>query len=235
MANFSFYEVDGEQYARVSTILGQLEKPALIPWAVGQAIEYVKKNYNLAEPLEAVLERAKTEYRSVAADAADIGSEIHGLIENYIKNGVDPRGKMRPEVENGFLAFLEWEQTHGVKWLASEKTVYDSGLCVAGTVDAIAEIDGRKYLIDFKSSKAVYDEYKLQVAAYLKMYENEHDFLEGAGILRLDKETGIPEWVDFQKKNWRDEFQRLWQAFSSLADFWYFSKNRRIKNRRTEK
>ena len=169
----------------------------------------------------------------MAADAADIGSEIHGLIENYIKNGVDPRGKIRPEVENGFLAFLEWEQAHGVKWIGSEKTVFDDYIMVAGTVDAIAEIDGKRYLIDFKSSKAIYDEYKMQVAVYTKMYENENDYLEGAGILRLDKNTGLPEWVDFsQKTNWRDEFNRLWLAFAGLSDYFYFSKNRRLKNRR---
>ena len=59
MANFKCYERNGKQYARFSTVKDLLDKPALIPWAVGQAIEYVKKNYNPAEPLEAVLERAK--------------------------------------------------------------------------------------------------------------------------------------------------------------------------------
>lgn len=236
MADFKFYPApNGEQYARFSTVKDQLDKPALIPWAVGLAVEYVRKNNNPAEPLELVLERAKKEYRSVASEAADIGTEIHQMIENYIKTGADPRGEIRPEVENGFLAFLEWEKIHSVKWLHSEIVVLDHDLCVGGTVDAIAEIDGKKYLVDFKSSKAVYDEHKMQIAFYFEAYQREVEPLDGAGILRLDKETGIPEWVDFsQKKNWLDEFERLYEAFTHLANFYYSIKNRRLKNKKTE-
>jgi len=237
MADFKFYPApNGEQYARFSTVKDLLDKPALIPWAVNLACEYVRENYKPAEiGLSEVLEKARTEYRSMAKNAADIGTEIHRLIENYIKTGADPRGEIRPEVENGFLAFLEWEKIHNVKWLESEFVVLDHELCVGGTVDAIAEIDGKKYLVDFKSSKAVYDEYKMQVAFYFEAYQREVEPLDGAGILRLDKETGFPEWADFsQKENWLDEFERLYEAFAHLTRFFYAIKKRRLKNKKTE-
>ncbi|GAH23405.1 unnamed protein product, partial [marine sediment metagenome] len=62
--------------------------------------------------------------------------------------------------------------------------------------------NGKKYVIDFKSSKKFYDEMPLQVSAYRRAYCYEcrlAEHPEGMGVLRLDKETGIPEWKDYSK------------------------------------
>ena len=57
--------------------------------------------------------------------------------------------------------------------------------------------DGKKYVIDWKSSKAIYaSDYGPQIAAYRSTFDD----VEGCGILRLDKLTGEPEWKDFSKR-----------------------------------
>jgi hypothetical protein len=223
------YKLESGEYPSVTTILDILDKPALKQWAVNMAIEYIESQ---DEVTNEILQNAKTEWKNVSQDALDIGSEIHNLIEVYIKEGKDAIGEMKPEVENGFLAFLEWEKENVDKWISSEITVYDNELCVAGTCDSIAVLkDGRKVLIDFKSSKGFYDGYAEQVAIYRYLYEKMTDEkLNGIMVLRLDKETGIPESKDFSK-----QYENKLNAFIKLLDYWYAVKNRRCKNKRTAK
>ena len=39
-----YYELDGKRLYGVTTVLGVIAKPALIPWAVKMAIDYIKDN-----------------------------------------------------------------------------------------------------------------------------------------------------------------------------------------------
>jgi len=220
----SSYKINDITYPSVTTILGILDKSsALIPWAVRLAVKYCEANKD--DPM--VFDRALKEWRKVSEEAMDIGSEIHKLIELYIKDGRDAVGQLRPEVENGFLAFLEWEQENGCEWLQSEMTVINSSAGYAGTLDAIVKFTkgkmaGKTYVIDFKSSKGFYDGYGKQIAAYRFACGQEVD---GMGVLRLDKETGEPEFKDYS-----EGYERKLQAFHALVDFYYADKKRRLKN-----
>lgn len=221
------YTHDGIEYPSVTTVIGILGKgDAFLGWAVKCAVEYIRTaaasgNLDLA----LVLNNALHEWKNTRDEAADIGSECHQLIHKYIKFGRDVTGQLRPEVENGFLAFLDWEKGNAVKWIQTELQVVSRVHGFAGTLDAICEIGGKKYLIDFKSSKAFYDGFDMQLAAYqVAAAEMGHD-TEGCGILRLDKETGLPEWKDYSEKQ-----EQAKGAFLALLKFYYLQKNRRLKN-----
>jgi hypothetical protein len=114
------------------------------------------------------------------------------------------------QVMSGFLAFLEWLGAHKVQSLDAERTVY--GYDWAGTLDLYCKFDGKLYVIDYKSSKAIYDEMRYQVAGYRSAVGD----CEGCGILRLDKETGYPEWVD--TSNTYDEDLSV---FNLLTHLWW--------------
>jgi hypothetical protein len=194
----------------------------LLPWAVNCAVKYIKENGLTEETLD----KAKKEWRTVKDEACDIGSEVHGIIERYIKFGKDTLGELRPEVENAFLAFLEWEKTTGVEWIASECRVYNPSVGVAGCFDAIGRIKGEYILIDFKSSKGFYDTFPIQLGGYLSClnhytlpFEMSH-----AGILRLDKETGVPEWKEYR------DCKRYIDTAEIMAKLFYMLKKRRLKN-----
>lgn len=220
------YAIDGVEYPSVTTVLGLLSKgDALLGWAVKCAIEYIKTNMSDEKPIEEVLELARTEWKNARETAADIGTEIHDKIHKYITYGRDACGEMRPEVENGFLAFLDWEQAHKVKWVQTELQVVSRVHGFAGRLDAICDFDGKRYLIDFKSSKAFYDEMPMQLAAYRIAAAEGGSHTEGIGILRLDKETGLPEWKDYSEVQDNQE-----KAFLNLIKFYYSQKNRRLKN-----
>ncbi len=223
------YTVQDIEMPSVTTVLGILDKSdALLPWAVRCATSFIRANKGEREKyptLDALLLGAESEWRTARDEAGDIGSEIHGLISSYILKGADAVGTYRPEVEKGFLAFLEWEKQHGVKWLKSEMTVSHESLCFAGTLDAICEFEGKSYVVDFKSSNGFYDTFGMQIAAYHGAVLSMGETVEGCGILRLDKKTGEPEWKDYSKRQDRD-----YKAFCRLLDYWYSAAKRKLKN-----
>jgi len=75
------------------------------------------------------------------------------------------------------------------------------------------------WVIDFKTAKSIYDEYLLQIAAYYNTWNEfehgEHPKADAAGILRLDKETGMPEFTDCT-----EGIEKKWLAFWSLRDYY---------------
>jgi len=71
------------------------------------------------------------------------------------------------------------------------------------------------WIVDFKSSTGVYDEYKTQVSCYVKMSQQ----ATRAGVLRLDKETGMlddPAIVEVPP----DEIETRWKAFLGLREYY---------------
>lgn len=239
----SFYEVGGKRFARVTGILNTLNKPALVGWAANTAIEYLHKEWANKGLHDHSFEIAKSAWRKVSKAAMDIGSEVHTLIEIHIKEGIDPTAdgrELKDEVINAYVAFLEWEKANIKEWIISEGYVFSEKQKFAGTRDAEAimlddptgKVEGRAdklYLVDFKSSKGIYDEAYLQVAGAYWMAREEmrklkyipNNPLEGVGILRLDKFTGIPEFIDatdFQAES-EDAFKKLVVFFHAQKAF----------------
>lgn len=230
-----FYTVQNIQAPSVTTVLGILDKSdALLGWAVKCCTEFIREHRGNREKyptLDALLDAARNNWRDVRDTAADTGSQIHDLIEKYIKHGRDSVGNIPDEVAHGFLAFLEWEKANGVTWLESERTIFHPTLYYAGTLDAVCVIKDpvlgeRTYVIDFKSSKAFYDTFGPQIAAYREAYIAETGVkVHGCGILRLDKTTGVPEWKDYTKRQDRD-----FRAFEKLLAYYYAAAKRKLAN-----
>lgn len=248
------YTIDGIEYPSPTEVLSLLEKPALKQWAVNMAIKYIKES-DLTDLtfFNDVLEKAKYEWKNQSEEAKDIGSEIHAIIENWIKEDRDAMGKYRPEVENGFLAFLDWEKNNIIEWLFSEMVVVSQDYGFAGQLDAVALMHDKGEelvrVIDFKSSKGFYDGYKKQVSLYLcalqemvrkriRVVREEGQLITkphywglpksmGTGVLRLDKLTGEPEFRAYDKF-----IDRKTEAALLLLDYYYKDKKRRLKNQR---
>jgi len=169
-------------------------------------VEWIKKNASVTHKSLASeyyfikdedLDNARTHYREVSQEALDVGSAVHDAIHYWFKTGQEPM-MPKDQVLAGFLAFLEWANAHKVKPIATELTVYNDRS--AGTLDFVGLVDDHVTVIDFKSSKAIYPEYRIQTAAYRYMYnlKLQQEATRNA-ILRLDKETGFPEYKDVSK------------------------------------
>lgn len=191
-----FYDGRGSSIISVTGITGVIDKSgALMGWAVNQMADYLLASEQ-KEITQGLIDAAKKEYRRLKKEAADIGTQIHEWISEWIA-GKKPDMPDNERVVNGITAFLKFQKEHKAKWLESERIVYSKKHKYAGILDAIAEIDGNLILVDFKSSNGIYDEMRFQVAGYQMAYEEEtKKNFDGRMIIRFGKDTG-----EFEVKN----------------------------------
>ncbi len=251
----SVYTINGIEYPSVTTIQDLRDKSkVLMYWQKNTIKDWLTlnisslNNTNL-ESIKTFIKDAVDSPYNISEKAKDTGTIVHDLIEKYIKFESMTSEGLNQEVDKSFSAFLTWEKENINKWLESEKKIYNEKICYAGTMDALAEMkDGKIYLIDFKTSKGFYDGYDEQLSAYRyarghlrdceiefvhsvkdKIFKKKEQFphveIDGMGILRLDKLTGMPEWKDYS-----DKYERSLKAFFTLTDYYYLAKNRRLKN-----
>jgi hypothetical protein len=137
----------------------------------------------------------------VTREAGYIGSSMHKWVEGHIEAQMPapmphwgaPTGPL-PEhlaVRAGVEAFLEWEGEAKPQYLASERKVLSREHRFVGTLDLLAELDGKRTLIDIKSSNRIYAEHWLQTAAYqVALEEEDGEAVEQRAILHLPKVPG---------------------------------------------
>ena len=182
----------------VTTHISVLDKPALIPWEVGLAIDYVRDNIELLRQgdVEAneILRRAKDEANKQKDIAAEIGSATHAWVEQHAK-GLEPEMPDDPKVLQGVVSFLDWVADNKVTFLWNERMVYSKKHGYVGTADfgikfETADHKGKTYMGDLKTGNGIYAEVKQQTAAYLKAIEEESgEHYDGRWVLRISKET----------------------------------------------
>lgn len=175
-----FRDIKDEILFSVTKATGIVDKSgALMGWAVKMMglfllAEKAKGNSLITEEL---ITKAKREYRRIRDEAADIGTDIHKLVSEWIL-GNEPKMPDNEKVVNGFMAFLEFQKQHKDKWLFSERIIYSrkhnfAGVCDGGSVNDlnILSVD------DFKSSKEIYNPMRFQVSGYRLALKEEVDYL----------------------------------------------------------
>lgn len=213
-----FADAEGKKkYTGVTTILGVLNKPMLVPWAARMAVEYVKEHsgpnvdgcYDWVE-LMGILEEAKTAYTKKRDDGAQKGNDIHKLVEEYvnesiIKNGGKPLGALNSNIQS----FVDWSVKENITFISAETPLVSEKLWVAGTADLIFEKDGKRYIGDIKTYKKLWDRTPMyQCAGYALMYQEMQDIknwkddkvgpllIDGYCIINLPKERAFDEAQD---------------------------------------
>lgn len=141
----------GEKYPSVTTVTGLLKKDIILEWRkrVGEQ-----------------------EANKISSTAARRGTRIHTLCEKYLSNEeIDPT-IFDSQNWNELKVYLD--KINNIHIL--EQPVFSHYLEVAGTVDCIAEYNGKLAVIDFKTSKRnktkddIHD-YFMQCSAYAVAYE----------------------------------------------------------------
>ena len=129
-------------------------------------------------------------------EAANIGRAAHAMIQWHTQrmlgqaSGPEPSG---PEgAERAVVAWMDWARDVNFTPLHTELLVYCPACATAGTLDAIAKVEGAVTLVDYKTGKAVYDEAHLQVCAYRHLAKRGGIAVERALILRLPKLESDP-------------------------------------------
>jgi hypothetical protein len=186
------YALDGAKVTGVTTILnGGLPKPQLVAWAARSVAEYVADNpdqvkglYDMGrEPMISALKATPYQSRD---DAAARGTHVHALAESLLHGqSIDVPDYVAGHVK-GYVDFIDRLALIPV---LTEKPVASRTWWYAGTFDAIADIGagplkGKRLLLDWKTSKGVYGETALQLAAYA----NAEFYVDDD-----EQETAVPE------------------------------------------
>jgi len=198
---------DGTRVPSVTTVIGRYkDSGALIGWAHKQGLAGV--------PLHEARDRA-----------ADIGSAVHAALEVELSGG-DPRAALLAytphthegpdadflrKCERAYSAFRKWWEQSRLEVLATEVPLVSERWAVGGTLDAILrEPDGALALGDWKTSKGVYLDHPVQLAAYARIWEETRgDHIASAHLMRFSK-AGTFE------HRWFPDLEPAWAYFRHL-------------------
>jgi len=195
-------EAGDDLMTSVTTIIGILDKPALIPWAVNETADrlidapakllwYIENEG--PEAARRWIAGLRYATGGLLSDAAR-GTLLHALADQWMLLGFRP--DVTPDLHPDYAAkgsvllpadiailgrMLDqfdrvWLQQWQPEYIASEFVVFHDVFKYAGQVDAIVRINGKLYVIDYKTSKStytaggklkgVYPEIALQLSAY---------------------------------------------------------------------
>ena len=163
----------------VTSILGVLNKEALIQWAVDQSMDYIRERVDydadgvarFTQPdMETLLREARMAHYRTKTEAANLGTIAHDYVEAFLRTGQEQdMSDQDARVANCYDLFRRWWDQAGLSVIQTELMVYHAPLGYAGQLDFLAaDAEGNPVLVDWKTSKAVYWNYNLQVVAYAK-------------------------------------------------------------------
>jgi len=130
-----------------------------------------------------------------------------------------------------FERYVEFRSRFDLKVEAIELNIISKELGFAGTIDRVCYLNGEKYIIDIKTSNAIYPSYWLQLAAYRALLLHVGVKVDNVAILWLNAKTRTEgKKDDIQGVGWQmitkrfsaDDYelfmatQKLWQAENKI-------------------
>ena len=192
------YKVGGKKVPSVTGITSKgLIKDGLTNWKVTFPLGYAEREINTMLDNNVALDRmslrkifgdAQDSTDKIMKEAGKVGSVVHGLVEDYLKNKEIPN-QADKRVVNCWNLFLAWWESQEYEPLYIEKKLYSEKYHYAGTLDLVVKDKKEKLvLIDIKTSNQVSFDYLLQLNAYKVAFEEETGKkISKALVVRLPK------------------------------------------------
>jgi hypothetical protein len=217
----------GDLVPSVTNVIGILDKPALPRWSAKMVAEMAyRMRHALPEMTESeAVDMLKGSPWSKSKRAADRGTDIHGYLEALL-NGWEP-DVLSPDARPYKDAADGWLETvnDGIEVVGTEQTMFHP--LYAGTCDLVARRDGTLTILDFKTSKAIYDEAALQLSALWGCYTDP----DGSPLAWRDAagemvETPVLVVVRIGEDGWEEKQVAdpagSLRVFFSLLDAWHW-------------
>lgn len=213
----------------VTSVISMMDKPALPRWAaieVAKAAAEHKARIPHLDDAEIIDLLKGAPWRS-SNRAAGTGTDVHAVVEGLLL------GRKVTEIDADLVhpvkGFLTLRREFKPRAVEVEVTGINLEHGFAGTLDGLVEINGALWLSDVKTSKAVYADYALQMAAYRHFeFLIEPDGTRrpmppvvGALVMHLPKETD-KEAALVPIASGPEEFE----AFLSLLTVWQWKSDR---------
>ena len=190
---------DGSKVPGTTTVLGASlgwSKRPLMIWAHTMGLEG----------------KSLDEARDIAANIGTIAheaAECHIKGKQFIMPALDPEGSAK--VQSAYEAYLEWRDDSRIDVVDSEVSYVSELHRYGGTLDGVGRKNGRKVLIDFKTSNGTYAEHLIQLAAYHHLdLEVTGEPFERWHLLRFGKDR-----ADFHHHSYKP-IPEAWEAFKAL-------------------
>lgn len=179
----------GFSYPSVTTVTGQYTAEGIAKWRARVGAE---------------------EANRVSAKASARGTRVHQLCEDYLRVGSVSPDIFDTEIFNSIRPLLDQiDQIHCL-----ETPLWSDHLQVAGTVDCIAEFQGKLSVIDFKTASKPKDRddihhYFMQCAAYAVAFEERTGIPIGRLVILMAVDNDDPRWFIEKRDNWIGGFKKL--------------------------
>jgi len=212
MPDSRYYKRNGEYYPSITHVLSSYPKGKYFEqWLkqVGFAADYIVKK------------------------AGEQGTATHNLIESYLQGeeqsflNENKHPQYDVEVWKMFLRFVDFWETYNPKLIEEEVHLFSDKYKVAGTCDLVCEINGERWIIDFKTSNHLQPTYDLQCAIYAQCYEECYEKkIDRVGILWLkstkrksskDKMVG-KNWEMYESSRTQEENLNIFATVKVLFD-----------------
>lgn len=199
------YLINGVKYWRVTRVKSIIANPGLVNWQITQG---KKKAYE------------------IMTTQAKKGTRIHKLIklvlEDEIVHHLILNHYLDKETQVTIKLFQDFLDEHDVKPECLEQHLWSKDLGFAGTADFIGYVDGKLMILDWKTSKAIYDDMWLQLSAYVwALNELTGESVDAVGILQI--RDGKKK---FETRTY-DEICSEFEIFEACLKIW---KRYRVKN-----
>lgn len=171
-----YFDSQGKSLPGATTVLQVLSKPQLIEWSYQCGLKGI-------------------DYKTIRDSSAARGTVIHDCIEACLLSTEFPDMSKFSSGDCGIILkavqeFKMWlDKQKGFKVIDVELVMSSDKLGYGGTLDLYCIHNGKKSIIDFKTSKAVYLEHYLQQASYKLLKEEQGDEVEKIKLLKVN-ETG---------------------------------------------
>lgn len=188
-------ETELEVVSVTSVIGGGIPKPFLAPWSAKMVAEFAVDRHKAVVAMMDVPESEREAAKNAAIDwlkrapyrstneKASMGTIVHAAVDAYLKgkplNDADIDAMLtekrvpteRWKGTKGYVAAaFKFLEDHRPEVLHTEATIYSRSHMYSGTADVLAIMnfdgDDEATVIDFKTSKRIYDEVGLQLCAY---------------------------------------------------------------------
>ncbi len=194
----------GDFVPGVTSVIGIVDKPALKWTSAEIAARTAVENISEMRDLEDYVHHCRGEFERQWREKAKRGNRVHEVAEKWA------RGETAevPLSDEGFIVALSaFYCDHSPVTVMAERVVIHSLMHYGGRFDAIVEMDGGRYLIDYKTGGKYPIDVAMQCAAYMKAmlanYDDEGKIghfsrlpeLDGARIIYLG-EDGSYDVVD---------------------------------------
>jgi CRISPR/Cas system-associated exonuclease Cas4 (RecB family) len=187
-----YVNASGVAYPSATTVLSVLSRDGIAKWRARVGAEEADK---------------------ISKQSSTRGTKIHSLTETYLKNEdlkeaytSTKASLLDLEMFTKFLPILDpISNIH-----CQELALYSDHLRMAGRVDCIAEYNGQRAVIDFKTSgklkkKEHISSYFMQTAAYAIMYEERTGIAVPNLVILIAVEDEEPQVFIEKRDNWTKE------------------------------